>query len=87
MAVPTAGMSKWAVASLVLSIFGLCYGVTAILGVIFGHIALSEIKRSNNFIQGRGVALAGLILGYLVIGGFVIFFGIALMSMNSAPPH
>lgn len=58
--------SGWAIASLILSIasyLGLPL-VGAVLGVIFGHMALNEIKRSEGRIQGRGLAIGGLILGY-----------------------
>lgn len=46
-----------AIASLV------CAFVFAPLGIIFGHISLSQIKRSGE--EGRGLALAGLIISYL----------------------
>ncbi|MBO0676621.1 peptidylprolyl isomerase [Mycolicibacterium sp. S2-37] len=47
-----------AIASLV------CAFVFAPLGILFGHISLSQIKRSGE--EGRGLAVAGLILGYLL---------------------
>ena len=34
------------------------------LGIVFGHISLSQIKRTGE--QGRGMALAGLVIGYVV---------------------
>ena len=60
------GTSGMAVASLVCSLVGfvLC-GVPAILGVIFGGIALGQTK--DNVRRGRGLALAGLIIGILVV--------------------
>lgn len=52
-----------------------------IIGVVFGHIALSQIKRSSE--GGRGFALAAVIIGYVrvaftLIGtiAFFAFFGI-----------
>lgn len=41
-----------------------CGIVFAPLGIIFGHISLSQIKRTGE--QGRGLALTGLILGYAI---------------------
>jgi peptidyl-prolyl cis-trans isomerase B (cyclophilin B) len=41
-----------------------CAFVLAPLGVIFGHISLSQIKKSGE--EGRGLAIAGLIVGYLI---------------------
>ena len=40
------------------------------LGIIFGHIALSQINRSNQ--GGQGLATAGLIISYLALA-FVLF--------------
>jgi hypothetical protein len=36
-----------------------------IVAVIFGHLSLSEIRRSAGRLAGRGFAIAGLVLGYL----------------------
>ncbi|MFD1721113.1 DUF4190 domain-containing protein [Amnibacterium endophyticum] len=41
-------------------------------GIICGHIALSQIKRTGE--QGRGLALAGTILGYVFTIGYVLLF-------------
>jgi uncharacterized membrane protein len=60
------------VSSLVLGILGLFF-VTAILAVVFGHVALSQIKRSFGAITGRGMAIAGLVLGYVWLAFFLVF--------------
>lgn len=67
--------SGYAIASLICSILGFIgvLGFGAILGVIFGHMAIREIDRSNGHLQGRGMAKAGLILGYIGIGLFALF--------------
>jgi Domain of unknown function (DUF4190) len=47
----------------------------SILAVVFGHVALSQIKRSMGALTGRGMAIAGLILGYLgivTLVGFIV---------------
>lgn len=57
-----------AIASLVLGICVFILGIlTGIPAIIFGHLAHSEIKKSAGRLQGEGMALAGLILGYLSI--------------------
>jgi len=46
------------------------------IGIIFGHIAISEIDKSNGLKTGKGLAIAGLIIGYLsLVFGFFLFFG------------
>jgi hypothetical protein len=66
----TCGLAWWSLylglASIILSI------LTAIPAIICGHIALSRIKKSQDSLTGRGMAIAGTILGYIFIF-FVIF--------------
>jgi hypothetical protein len=81
-AVPTPAVAKTeplAIWSLVLSLVGLfcCGFVVGIGGVVCGHLALSKIQREPQ-LQGRGLALAGLIIGYLAILFwvlYIVFFG------------
>jgi len=60
-----------AIVSLVLSLVGLLTWITAIGGVITGHIALSQIKRTGE--GGRGMAIAGVIVGYVMVGFMVLY--------------
>jgi hypothetical protein len=58
--------SGLAIASLVCGVCSLLLSViTGIPAIIMGHIARSNIKASGGAIGGKGMALAGLILGYL----------------------
>jgi hypothetical protein len=68
-----------AIASLVLSLLGI-----SILGVIFGHIASSEIKNSGGRQGGSGLATAGIVLGWLGMVGWVFYwiFFAALFSSS-----
>lgn len=43
-----------------------------LLAVVLGHIARGQIKRSNNTQGGAGIALAGLILGYIMIVASIV---------------
>ncbi|HEX8995541.1 MAG TPA: DUF4190 domain-containing protein [Ktedonobacterales bacterium] len=70
---PTSGM---AIASLVCSLLGI-----GLVGVILGHLALNEIKRTNGYTQGRGLAIAGLIIGYLQIAAGVVIVAIVIISI------
>ena len=59
-----------AITSLVLGILSMIFCgvgiVTAIPAVICGHIAMGRMKKDPN-LQGKGLAMAGLIMGYLGI--------------------
>lgn len=79
---PVRETSGLAIASLVCGILGfLTCGLTGIAAVITGHLAMSSIKRGNGAIEGKGMALAGLITGYISV--FII--GIAFVSGLAAP--
>jgi len=74
-----------AIASLVLGILSLVLFFMsfflAIPAVVFGHVAMSRIKKNPKHIGGTGVARAGLVLGYLSIAFW--FFSIAIPAFNS----
>jgi type II secretory pathway pseudopilin PulG len=36
----------------------------AVIAIVLGHLALSEIRKSAGRLQGQGMAIAGLVLGY-----------------------
>jgi hypothetical protein len=44
------------------------------LGIVLGHLARGQIKRSGE--GGRGLATAALILGYLQVGVIVMMIGV-----------
>jgi hypothetical protein len=60
---------------MILGILWICY-IGSVLAIIFGHVALSQIKKSGDTQGGKGMAIAGLVLGYLGIVTFV--FGLIL---------
>jgi len=70
---PAAG-DKWnvlAIISLVSAFF------VSLAAVICGHIALSQIKKTGE--KGRGLAIAGLVLGYLGLIGTIIFVVVVIL--------
>jgi hypothetical protein len=62
----TAPVAIW---SLVLAILSFTCGwlFTAVPAVICGHIARSKIRKSGGGLGGKGIATAGLILGYIAL--------------------
>ncbi len=66
--------SGFAIASLVTSLISwfIIPLIGGIVAVVLGHIARGEIRRSNGAITGGGMALAGLIIGYIQIALMLI---------------
>jgi hypothetical protein len=58
-----------AIWSLILAVLSFTCGwlFTAIPAVICGHVARSKIRKSGGALGGRGIAMAGLILGYIAL--------------------
>jgi len=76
------GLAIW---SLVLGILGLlCFSIlSAVPAVICGHMAFSRIKRSAGAMTGQGLAIAGLVTGYLGIAWAIVF--IPMMAAIAIP--
>ena len=85
-AVQTSGM---AVASLVMGILGwtVLPLLGSILAIVFGYSARSQIRQRPGELEGEGMAMAGLVLGWLMVGisvlllclggvGICFFFGL-----------
>ena len=76
-----------AIASLVLGIasFALCMSfITGIPAIILGHISRSKIRRSGGRLKGDGMALAGLIMGYISLPFILIIAAIAIPNLLRA---
>jgi len=98
-ALPRPHTNGFAVASLVLgtlSVLGVwcCCGmglIPSVLAIIFGHIGRGQIRRTPGAYEGGGMALAGLICGYVALVIQIIAsiaIGIAmLVSMIAEHSH
>lgn len=64
---PYPTMNGFAIASLVLGIVWLM-GVGSLLAVIFGFIGKSQIDASGGRETGQGLAIAGIVLGFVGLG-------------------
>jgi hypothetical protein len=60
-----------AVASMVLGILWI-WGIGAILALVFGYLAKSQIDQSGGTQAGRGMAVAGIVLGWIGIAGLLL---------------
>jgi len=75
-----------AIASLVCGIFTF-FLPASIAAIILGHMSLSEIRKSAGRIGGQGIAITGLVLGYLgivVIPFILIIAAIAIPNLLRA---
>jgi hypothetical protein len=77
------GTNGNAVAALVCGVVGTMTGVTAIPAIVLGHVARRQIRRSGQ--EGDGMALAGLVLGYVVaIGGLLLIALVVAVAASSS---
>lgn len=76
------GTNGLAIASLVTSLVWVC-GLSSIAAVVLGHVARGQIKRTGE--QGAGLALAGLIIGYLGIALVVGYVVVVLVVAATDP--
>jgi uncharacterized membrane protein len=82
----TAGHNGLAIASLVCSCIGIfLLAIPSVLGVIFGFVARSQIRRSGGTQSGAGMALAGIIVGFAVIVIVVVIFIVAAAGSQVTP--
>jgi hypothetical protein len=76
-----------AIASLVLGIGGLTILplLGSILAIVFGYLARSDIRKRPDEVSGDGLALTGIVLGWISVGlalaGLLVFGGIALCGL------
>jgi Domain of unknown function (DUF4190) len=68
-----------AIASLVLGILWI-YWLGSILALVFGYIALSQIKERNE--SGRGMAIAGTVLGWIGVATLLLTIAGAVAHHN-----
>lgn len=75
---PTAGSTNGlAIASMILGILWL-YWVGSILALIFGYLARRQIKERNQ--SGDGMAIAGIVLGWIGVGVLVLLVIIGIVG-------
>ena len=74
---PTNGL---AIAALVCGVGGFVIGLSFIPAIICGHLARAQIRRTGE--QGAGLALAGLILGYVGVALFAALVAVFIVIAN-----
>jgi hypothetical protein len=79
---PRRKTNSFAIVSLVCSLIWLA-GIGSVLAVIFGSIAIRQLRGPRRYEEGEGMALAGLIVGVLGILGAVLT-GILISKLSSS---
>ncbi len=72
----------FSIASLVLGIVWV-FGVGAVLAVIFGFVARQQIRESGGRQGGSGMALAGIILGFVGIAGLILWITFVVVVVHN----
>jgi hypothetical protein len=76
-AYPVATTNGLAVASLIAGFFWLGW-LGSFLAVVFGHVALSQIRATGGRQEGNGLAIAGLVLGYMGLATLLLVVLVAI---------
>jgi hypothetical protein len=88
--VMTSSLAVW---SLVLGIVSLvaCGFLTAVPAVICGHMARSRIRLEPQALSGDGMAIAGLVMGYVCVGlsilAIAVLVGLMFFASAETDPY
>jgi hypothetical protein len=64
-------VNGWAIASIVAGVAWMVW-FGSVAAIVMGHVALGQIRRSGGTQTGKGLAVAGIVLGWLAIATFVL---------------
>jgi len=82
----SSGTNGMAITSLILGILWM-WGLGSILALVFGYVGKRQIDQSGRTQGGRGMAMAGIVLGWIGVAGAVlltVFIIVAAHSVSSA---
>jgi uncharacterized protein DUF4190 len=82
---PAPALNGLAVASLVCGVVWM-YWIGSILALVFGYVAKSQIDRSQGRQNGRGMAVAGIVLGWVGVGVLVLVVLLAVLGAATSEP-
>ncbi len=86
---PDGAIPPLAIASFVMGLLSACAlpVLGSILAAVFGHMALAEYARAPGQLRGKGFAVAGVILGYVTLGLFILVMIITAIVFWIMPMH
>jgi hypothetical protein len=73
-----------AVASLVLGIVWVMW-IGSILALVFGYVAKAQIDRSGGRQTGRGIAVAGIVLGWVGVAFLLAMIVLMIAGVSTMP--
>jgi hypothetical protein len=79
-AIGPAQTSGMAIASLAFGVFLFAFPLS-IVAIVLGHLSLSQIRKSAGRLKGEGIAIAGLVLGYLGVAALPVILIIAAIAI------
>ena len=65
--------SGFAVASIICAIAGVVLAIPAVPAAVLGHIGAHRTR--HNILRGHGLAVAGMVLGYAIVGFWTLILG------------
>jgi hypothetical protein len=74
-----------AIASMVCGIIWV-YWLGSILALVFGYVAKSQIDKSHGTQTGRGMAVAGIVLGWVGVGFLTLIIVLSIVSAATSDP-
>lgn len=77
-------VSGLAVASLVTGLFFWFCALPGIVSIVLGHLALEDIESSGGAKRGRGMAVAGIVLGWVgigIVGVLVLWWFVTVLTI------
>jgi hypothetical protein len=80
-ALQQSGTDGMAIAGFVLGLLGIL-GISAILGIVFGSVALGRVRRTGQ--SGRGLAIAGVVLGSCWLALYVLLIVVGAVAGGGA---
>ncbi len=78
----TTKTNGFAVASMVLGILWI-YWIGSILALVFGYIAKGQIQQAGGRESGGGMAVAGIVLGWVGVGLLLVFIVLIAVGTSS----
>jgi Domain of unknown function (DUF4190) len=78
---PTSGL---AIAALVTGLFFWCCAIPGIVAIVLGHLALEQIEDSGGVKRGKGMAVAGIVLGWVgvaIVGVLVLWWFVTVLTI------